>query len=90
MIFWALVVVVGSGLCIGALILLGKAKARAKRAAEASLRQVPQTCRSRGHSYQQYAAGYRCAVCGNYVSSHEGELYGVSHEGRVDRRRDLR
>ena len=67
-----------------------KAEAEAQKALERTLREVPLSCRSSGHSYVQFATGYQCSKCGNFVSTREGELYGMAHEGRVDRRRDPR
>jgi hypothetical protein len=84
---WGLVAVIGIGIGIGRFIAVRKAEAEARRAQEAALRAVPVSCRARGHAYQQYGAGYRCATCGNYVSSREGESYGLAKEGRIDRRR---
>ena len=90
---WALVaiiVIIGIGIGVARSIAVRKAEAHARRAQEAALRSVPLSCRSSGHAYQQYGAGYRCATCGNYVSSREGELYGLAKEGRIDRRRHPR
>ena len=67
-----------------------RAEAEAQRALERTLRKVPLSCRSSGHFYEQCATGYRCNKCGNFVSTREGQLYGMAHEGRVDRRRDPR
>ena len=88
---WALVaVIVIIGIGIAKSIAVRKAEGEARRAQEAALRAVPASCRSSGHAYQQYGAGYRCATCGNYVSSREGESYGLAKEGRIDRRRHPR
>ena len=90
---WALVaviVIIGIGIGIGRFIAVRKAEVEARRAQEAALRAVPVSCRTSGHAYQQYGAGYRCATCGNYVSSREGESYGLAKEGRIDRRRHPR
>jgi len=78
----ALIVTIG----IGRFTADGKVKAEVRRAQE-SLRRVSPACRSNGHAYKPYATGYRCATCGNHVSSSEDELYGLSANGLVDRRR---
>ena len=88
---WALVaVIVIIGIGVGRFMAVRKAEAEARREQEAALRAVPASCRTSGHAYQQYGAGYRCATCGNYVSSREGESYGLAKEGRIDRRRHPR
>jgi hypothetical protein len=51
---------------------------------------VREECAKYGHKYQTYGTGYRCATCGNYVSSDEGELYGRAEDGRHERRRHPR
>ena len=51
---------------------------------------VAETCRSKGHAYQEYDTGWRCATCGNHVPRKEGELYGLVSDGRHERRRSGR
>jgi type II secretory pathway pseudopilin PulG len=51
---------------------------------------VAETCRSKGHAYQEYDTGWRCATCGNHVPRTEGELYGLVSDGRHERRRSGR
>ncbi len=67
-----------------------RAEAEAQKALERTLREVPLSCRGSGHSYAKFATGYQCSKCGNFVSTREGELYGLANEGRVDRRRGPR
>jgi len=88
----AVIVTIGAVIGIRMLIAAHSRKTAARRAQEArrALREVPPSCRKNGHAYQQHGTGYRCLVCGNYISSHEGEVFGLAAEGRVDRRRDPR
>jgi hypothetical protein len=51
---------------------------------------VAETCRSKGHAYQEFDTGWRCATCGNHVPRQEGELYGLVSDGRHERRRSGR
>jgi hypothetical protein len=93
LVVWVLfAVVVALGIGVAKFIVAGKRKAEAKARSdlEASLRAVPPTCRTDGHAYHPFATGYRCSTCGNYVSSSEGQTYGLTKEGRVDRRRQQR
>ena len=53
-------------------------------------RTAPQPCIANGHTYRIDGTAWRCAVCGNHVPRLEGELYGPSEEGRVERRREDR
>jgi hypothetical protein len=66
------------------------AKTQAEAALTKSLRDVPLECRTKGHAYVQHATGWQCATCGGYMSPHEGELYGLASEGRIERRRHPR
>jgi hypothetical protein len=86
--FLAVTVAVG----IATLIAVGKARARARarRTLKEPVRRIHPTCAASGHNYQIYDTGYRCATCGNHVSSREGELYGRAEDGRHDRRREPR
>jgi hypothetical protein len=95
MIFWvlgAITVTVGVGIAVVKFTMTRNAKkaAEARSRQDQALREVPSPCRINGHAYRPYATGYRCSTCGNFVSSHEGELYGLAHEGRVERRREPR
>lgn len=92
---WVILAVVAIvGVVVGARTFIAaskaKAEAEARRAHEQSLREVPLTCRTHGHAYQQHATGWRCVACGNYLSQSEGESYGLVREGRIDRRREPR
>jgi hypothetical protein len=51
---------------------------------------IDHTCALGGHAYRPFDTGYRCTRCGNFVASHEGELYGPAEQGRHDRRREPR
>ena len=82
-----LAVILATG--IGTFVSIGRAKARALRARE-QVRSIHKECAAGGHTYQPHESGYRCATCGNYVSSREGQLYGRSEDGRVERRRGPR
>lgn len=88
---WALLLVTLT-VGIGKFLAVRKAKTEteARNALNRSLRVVPLACRTKGHAYLQRANGWRCATCGNYVSPHEGELYGLVREGRIERRRHPR
>ena len=44
-------------------------------------------CTRNGHAYGIHGTGWRCGSCGNYVARHEGERYGRTEDGRIDRRR---
>jgi hypothetical protein len=73
-----------------AALMVGKARAKASHAPSETLRPINQECAAGGHAYQPFGTGYRCATCGNHVSSSEGELYGRAEDGRQDRRREPR
>jgi hypothetical protein len=88
-IVWTLLVVavvVG----IATLILVGRMRAKARKALSEHARPINQECAAGGHAYQTFGTGYRCATCGNHVSSAEGELYGRVEDGRQERRREPR
>jgi hypothetical protein len=86
---WALLAVtVAAG--IATFVAIAKARAKALRALNERVRHIDQSCAAGGHNYQAYDTGYRCATCGNHVSSHEGELYGRAEDGRHERRREPR
>lgn len=88
-ILWAfLVIAVAAG--IATMIAVGKARATAARMPNEPARHVHEACATDGHKYQAYDTGYRCATCGNHVSSREGELYGRAEDGRHERRREPR
>ena len=85
-IVWTLLVVavvVG----IATLILVGRTRAKAL---SEHARPINEECAAGGHAYQTFGTGYRCATCGNHVSSAEGELYGRVEDGRQERRREPR
>jgi hypothetical protein len=88
-IFWTLLAVTGA-IGIATSVAVGKSRAKARRALNARVRHIDQACAAGGHSYQVYDTGYRCATCGNHVSSREGELYGRAEDGRHERRREPR
>jgi hypothetical protein len=82
----AVAVVVG----IAILILVGRRRAKARKALSEHVRPINKECAAGGHAYQIFGTGYRCATCGNHVSSAEGELYGRAEDGRQERRREPR
>ena len=84
--FIAVAVVVG----IATLILVGRSRAKAGHALSEHVRPINQACAAGGHAYQKFGTGFRCATCGNHVSSAEGELYGRVEDGRQERRREPR
>jgi hypothetical protein len=63
------------------------ARAKTRRAIKEPDRFIHEECAKHGHKYQIYGTGYRCASCGNHVSSDEGALYGRAEDGRQERRR---
>jgi len=85
-ILWALLAVTGA-VGIATLVAIGKARAKARRRMNEPARPIHKACAAHGHNYQTYETGYRCATCGNHVSSREGELYGRTQDGRHERRR---
>jgi hypothetical protein len=89
-ILWPLLAVIAA-VGIGTFIVVGRARARALRARNKRVsRPIHEVCAARGHKYQIFGTGYRCATCGNHVSSHEGEVYGRAEDGRQERRREPR
>lgn len=84
--FLAATVVVGSA----TLIAVSKTRDKARRAPNEPARRIHEACAAGGHNYQAFNTGYRCATCGNHVSSQEGELYGRAEDGRQERRRQPR
>lgn len=85
-----LAVLVGLGIVIGLVLAVRSARSRPGPEPDDPLRRVHQECVAGGHSYQALDTGYRCATCGNHVSSREGELYGLAADGRRERRREHR
>ncbi len=73
-----------------ALVAFIMVRARDKAPVAGYDRTAPQPCIANGHTYRIDGTAWRCAVCGNHVPRREGELYGPSEEGRVDRRREDR
>jgi len=88
-ILWAPFAATGA-IVIATSIAVGRARAKARRAIKEPVRPVHEECARYGHKYQTYGTGYRCATCGSYVSSAEGELYGRAEDGRHERRRHPR
>jgi len=88
-IFWVLLAVTVA-VTIATFIAVGKARAKARRALKKTVRRIHPACAAGGHNYRIYDTGYRCATCGNHVSSREGQLYGRAEDGRHERRREPR
>jgi hypothetical protein len=88
-VIWALAlffVVVAIG--IGTIVSIMKARERARR--DLNKRTVATPCIANGHSYRIYQTGWRCDICGNYVSRVDGEVYGPEKDGLRERRREPR
>jgi len=86
---WALaLVVVVLAIGVGTIVSVLKARARARR--QLDKRTVATPCVANGHSYRIYETGWRCDICGNYVSRVDGEVYGPETEGLRERRREPR
>lgn len=83
---WALLAVAAVVLGIALTTSVAVRRARAK-APPKQVHRIDQTCSAGGHAYGVHNAGWRCVTCGNYVSSVDGELYGPTEDGRVERRR---
>jgi len=83
-----IVVVVVAGLVAVAVVVRSQHQPSVER--DEPLRRIPQECASGGHNYKPFGTGYRCALCGNHVSSGEGELYGRTEDGHSERRREPR
>jgi hypothetical protein len=86
--YWVLLAVAGAvvvGVVIGVVV-------RRSRPVPAAVQDhaVTTWCVAHGHAYRIHDTGWRCATCGNFVARHEGELYGLVEEGRVERRREAR
>ena len=88
-ILWALFAVTGA-ILVATSIAVGRARGKARRAIKEPVRPVHDECAKHGHKYQPFGTGYRCATCGNHVSSDEGALYGRAEDGRRERRRHPR
>lgn len=104
--FWALLAIIAIGIVFAITRVIAADKARAKAAVRPTLalanpddaptllsesqRNVALTCRVNGHAYAPFDTGFRCATCGNHVSSSEGDLYGLAKDGRHERRREAR
>jgi hypothetical protein len=88
-ILWALLAATGA-ITIVTSIAVVMARAKARRAINGPERPIHKECATDGHKYQSYGTGYRCATCGNHVSSDEGALYGQAEDGRQERRRHPR
>jgi hypothetical protein len=85
-IFWApLAVTLAIVIGVGKFIAVRKARAEALRAL--NVHHIDPLCATNGHTYQAYDTGWRCATCGNHVSSRDGEIYGLAKDGRQERRR---
>ena len=81
-----LVVVIGIGLRLAVVRAWKARKAKGSGHEHAVL----SWCAAHGHAYAIHNTGWQCGVCGNYVARREGELYGRTEEGCVDRRREDR
>jgi hypothetical protein len=75
---------------VAVFIVVAGARAKAREVPIEPLRHINKACAAGGHAYQVFGTGYRCATCGNHISSSEGELYGRVEDGRQDRRREPR
>jgi len=88
-VIWALALfVVVVAIVVGTVVSVMQARARARR--EQGKRTVATPCVANGHSYRIFETGWRCDICGNYVSRVDGEEYGPEHEGLRERRREPR
>lgn len=85
---WALLAVAVVAV-IGILVFVMVRNGRRQAPAEYD-RTAPQPCIANGHTYRIEGTAWRCAVCGNHVPRKDGEQYGPSEEGRVERRREER
>jgi hypothetical protein len=86
---WALaLVVVVLAIGVGTIVSVLRARARARRVLDTHTVATP--CVANGHSYRIYQTGWRCDVCGNYVSRVDGEVYGPETDGLRERRREPR
>jgi len=88
-VIWALaLVVVVVAIGIGTIVSVVRARAMARRAL--NTRTVATPCIANGHSYRIFETGWRCDICGNYVSRIDGEVYGPEKDGLRERRREPR
>jgi len=86
---WTLLAVTGA-IGVAASVAVGKSRAKARSGLNKPVHHIDPACAAGGHKYQVFDTGYRCATCGNHVSSREGELYGRTEDGRHERRREPR
>ena len=88
-VIWALaLVVVVVAIGIGTIVSVVRARAKARRGL--NTRTVATPCAANGHSYRIFETGWRCDICGNYVSRIDGEVYGPEKDGLRERRREPR
>jgi uncharacterized membrane protein YraQ (UPF0718 family) len=88
-VIWALALfVVVVAIVIGTIVSVMNARARARR--ELAKRPVATPCVANGHTYRIFETGWRCDICGNYVSRVDGEVYGPAVDGLRERRREPR
>ncbi|MEO8518658.1 MAG: hypothetical protein ABI438_05715 [Dermatophilaceae bacterium] len=88
-VIWALALfVVVVAIVVGTVVSVMQSRAKARR--EAGKRTVATPCVANGHSYRIYETGWRCDICGNYVSRVDGEVYGPEVDGLRERRREPR
>jgi type II secretory pathway pseudopilin PulG len=90
MVFGALIAVIVVLAVIAVLAMRRGTRMTQAATAERAVFAVAETCRSKGHAYQEFDTGWRCATCGNHVPRKEGELYGLVSDGRHERRRSGR
>jgi hypothetical protein len=87
--FWAIVAVILIA-TLGFVIFRAARKAEDKVAKD-RLRAVAKPCVANGHIYEKVdEAGWRCATCSHFVPLGDGDMYGPTEEGRVERRREDR
>lgn len=88
-VIWALALfVVVIAIAIGTIVSVVQARTRARN--ERNKRTVATPCMASGHSYRIFETGWRCDICGNYVSRVDGEEYGPEKDGLRERRREPR
>ena len=87
--FWA-VFAVAVVVIIGVVVFIVVWKALHRAPIAGYDRSAPRACAANGHTYRIEGTAWRCAVCGNHVPRVDGELYGPSEQGRVERRREDR
>jgi hypothetical protein len=68
----------------------GKAPAKAVGKPTERVHRIDNSCVVNGHGYVAYDTGWRCATCGNHVSTRDGEKYGLAKDGLHERRRNPR